>query len=280
MSEFANRITKDASPAKYSYSSFDNFELSSEGDFVIIPKQTGENAEYNQIYQILNKEKNLLVMINFDKKTLMPINEYLVDNDLSKRTNFITTRDISRSSAVENIEYNNLFLQTLSEGEDRASMLYFIPSNLDFHTALLMPSGQLNIGTFVEESIYNQNPRKYENYTNVTEELIQAINFERKINGTGLFVKVKGRGYYERYNAALYQSNFQENIDQKRELLQPGAYVVLSKTIDGNMVSQNKLYQITSASADSITIEFNTFSHNGKILSVIKTIPKNSNDIM
>ena len=280
MSEFANRIAKDQSPAKFSYSSFDNFELSSEGDFVIIPKQTNEGVEYNQIYQILNKDKNLLAMINFDKKTLMPINEYLVDNDLSKRTNFITTRDISRSSAIENIEYNNLFLQTLYEGEDKTSMLCFIPSNLDFQTALLMPSGQLNIGTLVAEEIYNKNPKDYEGYTNVTEDLINAINFKRNINGTGLYVKTLERGYYQRFNKALYNSNFQEKTEQKRELLQPGAYIVLAKTVDGNMVSQNKLYQITSASADNITIEFNTFSHRGKILTVIKTIPKNSNDIM
>ena len=112
----------------------------------------------------------------------------------------------------------------------------------------------------------------------VTEKLSELLDKRNKIKrtkdnpGKKLFVRTKGEGkYYMRYNASLYQTDFNINTDKKDKYLVEHSYVVLKADKDSN-ISGNKTYRIIGRSGNILTLEYDTLNKNGRLITIQKEL--------
>lgn len=264
---FDNVVNRDKSISKYIYSYFSNYELAKNGDYTIIDKGNSSG-----VFQIIDKENNIFNKIDIKQGAHSLSNHYIKIDNTSDLNKFITTRDISSEYAVDIADVNNWNIETEKPSGDYSEISYFIPKGTDISDMTLLRSNNLNKGFSVERD--SRGKLKIDisdNYVDVTEQLKERIEkaLNKKIDG--LFVRKSGTFIWRNANRFFRFREFSQlSIDKKKFLLQTNAYVTLSTKVG----LENKIYRIANLSESSVTLEYNTFSNSGKLLTILKDIPK------
>lgn len=261
-------LLNDSSIKNYNYSFFDNYNLSSNGDYILYPKD--ENTF--ETYKIVDKDKKLAIVFDL-KNNIINDYKYVIIPDNLQESIFVTNRNIYSNSGGNTSEINSIFLTTndnikLESNEELMEVKYTIPDDLYVDQLLFLEgSGNLVRGKIITDGNIP------EGYKDVTNELINKINNKRNISGKKLYIKAKGN-YYVKYNKALYQTEFTR---EKLNLLDENSFVSLRNSKDPNKTG-NKIYKVLGVSNENIILEYNTFSNTGKLLTVIKTLSKDNLD--
>lgn len=292
----ASSVKNDYSIKEYEYSSFTNYEMSANGDFIMIP--TGINSF--ETIKITNKQKKEGISFVLNPKTKQLSYEYTrIPEDISGAT-FFTTRLIFSNNAVNTAEYNNIYISSergkISPNEEWQEVIYVIPDKFSLNELDRLDSGNIVRGKSILISDLKKDFAKDPNYTDdlfqikleeklkaekfkdVTKELSKAISETRNKKDEGLFIKTKGN-YRVRYNANLYQTDYEDNKEFKKDFLKEGSFIVLKAEEQdgkGGTIYSNKsgrrIYRIVGLNNDILTLEYNTYNNEGKLLTIYKTL--------
>lgn len=267
---FNDILERDKSISNTEFSYFNNIELAKNGDYVI----------WDGVYRIANKEAGILEEVVFDEIKYKETNIYtkVPKEDFVKLNKFVTTRDISSSYARRVIDINSWDILTSKPKEGIfEEIVYLVKKNQDVRDLILLKSGALNKGYKGSKShYYNEDGTRSslypKDYVDITEVIKKRISQERGVDVEGLYVKSFNK-FYARYNKSLYAiREIGEFTDaQKEELLQHNSYITLKNNKGQH---ESKTYRIANIDKDFVTLEYSTFSVSGKILTILKTVPK------
>ena len=262
--EVLNRINKDESITHLNYSYFNNYELSSNNDYVLIDEK---------LYKIINKENNIV-----GELPESGIGELIIlSKDISLATEFITDRDISSQYAVDIAQINQKYPTTEDKiKNEKSEVIYIIKKGDSLEGALLLDNYNFTKGKVVEKSYYYDYVdgkwipnSKLNDYVDVTQEALNIINNKYGTNHEVLFFN-KINNYIERFDKHLKKYIFDSFTNEtKMNSLSSGNYIVMKKE---NGKAENKHYRILGKTSSTITLEYSTFSDSGKIISVIKEL--------
>lgn len=273
---FAKKINEDKSIREYGYSAIENYEAAKDGDYLIV---TNPDKTYI-VYKITNKNREEGIELIIDKNTKELKQRYArLPENLSKYL-IVTNRNIYSEHAINIAEINNVHilsepLENNPENVNYEEVRYFAPPDVVISEYILLNSGNLMVGEF--KNLNNLNSVT-EGFVDVTEKLSELLDKRNKIKrtkdnpGKKLFVRTKGEGkYYMRYNASLYQTDFTINTNKKDKYLVEHSYVVLKADKDSN-ISGNKTYRIIGRSGNILTLEYDTFNKNGRLITIQKEL--------
>jgi len=266
---FHRQVNEDRSISSSNFSSIESYEYAKNGDYAVTYNAEDENYT---IYKITNKDKRegIKLVLNGDKLMKQVYTSIPLELD---NFSIITTRNIYSEYAIGTAEKNNVFLTTEFNPESGIryeEVKYFIPENSNIKNLTVLDSGNVITGIFRTSDYLDEIPP---NYKEATKELVDYLNEKRKVKGDKLYIKVRGQGkkYYVRYNAALYQTDFSKDPDNKDKYLKEHTFIVLFKD-NKSGTSGSKTYRILGRSENIITIEYSTFNLDGKLVSIQKQL--------
>lgn len=273
---FAKKINEDKSIREYGYSAIENYEAAKDGDYLIV---TNPDKTYT-VYKITNKNREEGIELIIDKNTKELKQRYVrLPENLSEYL-IVTNRNIYSEHAINIAEINNVHilsepLENNPENVNYEEVRYFAPPDVVISEYILLNSGNLMVGEFKN---LNNLDSVTEGFVDVTEKLSELLDKRNKIKrtkdnpGKKLFIRTKGEGrYYMRYNASLYQTDFTINTNKKDKYLVEHSYVVLKADKDSN-ISGNKTYRIIGRSGNILTLEYDTFNKNGRLITIQKEL--------
>ena len=154
------------------------------------------------------------------------------------------------------------------------------PSDSESNIKLLVKEGVdvsnisiFNYNHINQGLVYETNIPTPDGFVDVTNVVLSAISKRDGKKYKGLNIS-KSSGYIFRNDAELERITYFDKLDKKTktEALQVGAYISFYKGVDKN-IPGSRIYRINSMSDTSVNLEYTAFNQDGKIISILKTLP-------
>ena len=264
--ELHDKINKSTNSIKeQNYSSFQDSNIAQNGDFIV--------TKDNEVYKIIDKDSSRVV-----QSTGTMIGATAIIDLKNPELTFYTIRQIASPYSLNTVVGNSRNLTISNDAgispEEDAKLGYsqisvLMPKTASIENLDIINETIPNMGVIVENSYLLKYPTKYEDYVDITPQVLAKINEKSGGNIKRILTKEKS---IEKQLIGLFPVYGFKKADasKKEEYLNVGGYLKLNYY--GN--TDPKLYRINAISGDSVTVEYNSYSHEGKLLTISKNIPK------